>query len=136
MGSALRLSESKIKQIEPFKMKNLGFAVVFLAIGLTLAEAKPQDGDRAPSTVVNCGCQCSNLIYKDENGLTHGNCRSTQWCFVDPDGSTCLDLQTGKVPDDLLPWFSNYLWSYEACATPACNYETIYDYKVNFAWII
>merc|ERR1712106_485670 len=120
MGSALRLSESKIKQIEPFKMKNLGFAVVFLAIGLTLAEAKPQDGDRAPSTVKNCNCQCNNLIYRDENGVTHGNCVSAQngaqWCFVNPldgDGSTCLDLQTGMGP------YPNYLWSYEACATPA-----------------
>merc|ERR1712106_575978 len=122
MGSALRLSESKIKQIEPFKMKNFGFAVVFLAIGLTLAEAKPQDGDRAPSTVVNCGCQCSKygVTYRDEEGKIHGNCRTPHngalWCYVDPldgDGSTCLDLQTG------MGLYPNYLWSYEACATPA-----------------
>ena len=39
-----------------------------------------------------------------------------QWCFVNPldgDGATCLDLQTGMGP------YPNYLWSYEACATPA-----------------
>merc|ERR1712106_361689 len=122
MGSALRLSESKIKQIEPFKMKNFGFAVVFLAIGLTLAEAKPQDGDRAPSTVVNCECQCSNLIWIDEDGKIHGNCKSAnngaQWCFaVGGDGSSCSDLQTtvqmGPYPNP------PNAWSHEACATPA-----------------
>merc|ERR1712106_116444 len=121
MGSALRLSESKIKQIVPFKMKNFGFAVVFLAIGLTLAEAKPQDDGRAPSTVVNCGCQCSNLIYS-VGGKIHGNCNSAengaQWCFVvGGDGSSCSDLRTTV---QMGPYANPpNAWSYEACATPA-----------------
>ena len=43
--------------------------LMFILVGL---DAKPQD--RAPSAIVNYGCQCSNLIYRDENKKTHGNC--------------------------------------------------------------
>jgi len=77
--------------------------------------AKPSK-DRAPSPTINCGCQCSNLIYKDEDGKVHGNCRSTddtgaQWCYAEA-GSTCQDIQTKTTVHD-------EPWSYEACATPA-----------------
>lgn len=89
-------------------MKNIGF--VFLAIGLKLPEAKPSED--------SCGCQCSNLIYRDGDGKVYGNCQSkddsgAQWCFAEA-GSTCQDLQTSaKGPYDKD-------WSYEACTTPEC----------------
>jgi len=97
-------------------MKNIGLVLGFLAIGLRLAEAKPKK-DRAPSSIINCECQCTNLIYKDENGKVHGNCRSSddtgaQWCYVEA-GSTCQDIQTTTTVQD-------EPWSYEACATPVC----------------
>jgi len=99
------------------KMKNFGFVFVFLAVGLKLAESKPSE-DRAPSELINCGCQCSNLIYSDGDGKVQGNCRSADssgslWCFAVA-GSTCQDIQTtakGPYGKD---------WSYEACATPTC----------------
>merc|ERR1712106_593085 len=85
---------------------------------------RPSKGKaRAASTEVNCGCQCSNLIYRDENKKTHGNCESAddsgaQWCYVGA-GSTCNDIQTtqkGPHAQD---------WSYEACATPVCDKEEL-----------
>merc|ERR1712106_1287014 len=96
----------------------LFLGLAFLLVGL---EATPQGKGRgigrAPSAIVNCGCQCSNIMYRDEDGKVHGNCRSAddsgaQWCYVGA-GSTCQDTQTsdkGPHGDD---------WSYEACATPS-----------------
>jgi len=98
----------------------LFLGLAFLLVGL---EATPQGKGRgigrAPSAIVNCGCQCSNIMYRDEDGKVHGNCKSAddsgaQWCYVGA-GSTCQDIQTsdkGPHGDD---------WSYEACATPVCE---------------
>merc|ERR1712106_84557 len=113
MGST---NKTLISDITDLNMKNIGLVFGFLTIGLRLAEAKPKK-DRAPSPIVNCECQCTNLIYKDENGKVHGNCRSSddtgaQWCYVEA-GSTCQDIQTTTTVQD-------EPWSYEACATPVC----------------
>merc|ERR1739846_120872 len=63
----------------------------------------------------NCGCQCSDLVWRNKYGAAQGNCRSSdhtkaRWCYV-KEGSTCSDL----VPSKRYP---RNPWSYQACATP------------------
>merc|ERR1719454_1937387 len=72
---------------------------------------------KAASPLINCGCQCSSLTFRDANGVVQGNCvtvdsTGAQWCYVDPAYSSCQDLVPSKR-------FPNNPWSYEACATPA-----------------
>merc|ERR1712228_1124096 len=74
-------------------------------------------GVRAASRVTNCGCQCSNTVFKDKYGKINGNCKSADktgavWCYVD-NYSSCSDLQRSTR--------FNKNWSYEACATPDIN---------------
>merc|ERR1739838_1277862 len=97
--------------------------LMFFLVGLDATpqvRGKAQSTERAPSAEVNYGCQCSNLIYRDENKKTHGNCESfdsgAEWCFVGA-GSTCNDIQTTQKG----PYTKE--WSYEACATPAVTTE-------------
>merc|ERR1712106_944282 len=76
---------------------------------------------KAASPYTNCGCQCSNLTFKDKYGKTNGNCKSVdhtgaQWCYVDPNqSSSCQDLSYTSTR------FPGKPWSYEACSTPACG---------------
>merc|ERR1712179_672812 len=72
---------------------------------------------KAASSLINCGCQCSSLTFRDSAGEVQGNCKTVdgtgaQWCYVDSTASTCQDL----VPSERFP---HNPWSYEACATPA-----------------
>merc|ERR1712209_296610 len=72
---------------------------------------------KAASPLINCGCQCSSLTFRDAKGEVQGNCRTVdgtgaQWCYVDTQYSSCQDL----VPSQRFP---NNPWSYEACAPPA-----------------
>merc|ERR1712117_556033 len=72
---------------------------------------------KASSPLINCGCQCSPLTFRDAKGEVQGNCRTVdgtgaQWCYVDSAHSSCQDL----VPSQRFP---NNPWSYEACATPS-----------------
>merc|ERR1711881_268247 len=75
---------------------------------------------KAASPYTNCGCQCTNLQFRDKYNKLHGNCASVdhtgaKWCYVDPSQSTCQDLSyTSKR-------YPGTPWSYEACATPACG---------------
>merc|ERR1712186_92722 len=76
-----------------------------------------QTETKAASNLVNCGCQCSSLTFRDAKGEGQGNCLTVdstgaQWCYVDSEYSSCQDL----VPSLRFP---NNPWSYEACATPA-----------------
>jgi hypothetical protein len=80
---------------------------------------------RAASSFVNCGCQCSSLTFRDEQGKVHGNCKSVdakgaQWCYISSTHySSCEDL----VPSTKFP---NNPWSYSACATPdLSSYECL-----------
>merc|ERR1719300_126093 len=80
---------------------------------ITNLEARVQT--KAASTQVNCGCQCSNLTFRDKYGKVQGNCKSAdqtgaRWCYVNSWGSPCQDKRSSKR-------FSKP-WSYEACATP------------------
>merc|ERR1711874_449898 len=104
----------------PADMLNIVLAVASLAV---LASANPvevenkQTNEKASSPLINCGCQCSSLTFRDANGVVQGNCvtvdsTGAQWCYVDPAYSSCQDL----VPSRRFP---NNPWSYEACATPA-----------------
>ena len=101
-------------------MLNIVLAVASLAV---LASANPvevenkETNEKASSPLINCGCQCSSLTFRDANGVVQGNCvtvdsTGAQWCYVDPAYSSCQDL----VPSRRFP---NNPWSYEACATPA-----------------
>merc|ERR1711881_444905 len=75
---------------------------------------------KAASPYTNCGCQCTNLQFRDKYNKLHGNCASVdhtgaKWCYVDPSQSTCQDLSyTSKR-------YPGTPWSYEACAPPACG---------------
>jgi len=104
--------------------KCLFLGLAFLLVGL---EAAPQGRDirpptdRAPSVVFNYGCQCTNLIYRDEDGKVDGNCESgdesgAQWCYVEA-GSPCRDIQTTTQGPN---------WSYQACATPSSSTDLLY----------
>merc|ERR1711911_118995 len=87
--------------------------------GLSMASPSevPASETKAASPLINCGCQCAPLTFRDAKGEVQGNCRTVdstgaQWCYVDTSYSSCADL----VPSLRFP---NNPWSYEACATPA-----------------
>merc|ERR1712061_18420 len=97
------------------------FNFLLLVTLATLATAIPVDVEntetKAASPLINCGCQCSSLTFRDANGVVQGNCLTVdstgaQWCYVDQAYSSCQDLVPSKR-------FPNNPWSYEACATPA-----------------
>ncbi|QQP54662.1 Uncharacterized protein FKW44_007569, partial [Caligus rogercresseyi] len=77
---------------------------------------------RAPSSRVNCGCQCDNYIFRDRFGITQGNCNSVDrtgatWCYVRR-GNTCTDTRFSQRRDN---FGQSRLISNEACATPRCG---------------
>merc|ERR1712142_1041113 len=87
--------------------------IVLLSLLVELDAQK--SGLRAASSRVNCGCQCSNLTFRDKYGKVQGNCKradhtGAKWCYVEGWGSPCQDKQNSKR--------FNKPWSYEACATP------------------
>merc|ERR1712215_221013 len=94
---------------------------VNLAVGILILLVKlnaQKTGNRAASTQVNCGCQCSNLTFRDKYGKVQGNCKSAdhtgaKWCYVGGWGSPCQDKRNSKR--------FNKPWSYEACATPPAH---------------
>merc|ERR1712064_3480 len=95
----------------------LGYIAFFsLATVFTLGDCT-ETATKAASPLINCGCQCSPLTWRDAAGHVQGNCRTVdgtgaQWCYVDPNYSSCQDLVPSKR-------FPSNPWSYEACATPA-----------------
>merc|ERR1712061_459261 len=99
------------------KMQNIVYVLFFVAAA-TASPSEVVDSDtKAASPLVNCGCQCSSLTFRDAKGEVQGNCLTVdstgaQWCYVDSEYSSCQDL----VPSLRFP---NNPWSYEACATPA-----------------
>merc|ERR1712110_1163366 len=103
-----------------FTMQHRGY-VVFLGLLSALlgdcSEKLDSASEKASSPLINCGCQCSSLTFRDANGVVQGNCLTVdstgaQWCYVDSAFSSCQDLVPSKR-------FPNNPWSYEACATPA-----------------
>merc|ERR1712228_661461 len=89
-----------------------------LLLGLLLCIVQLEGQNRAASQQVNCGCQCSNLTFRDKYGRVQGNCKSAdhtgaKWCYVNSWSSPCQDKQRSKR-------FSKP-WSYEACATPPAH---------------
>merc|ERR1739848_157637 len=88
-----------------------------LATWVLSATSLSLESTKAASSLINCGCQCSSLTFRDSAGTVQGNCKTVdgtgaQWCYVDSTLSTCQDL----VPSERFP---HNPWSYEACATPA-----------------
>merc|ERR1712200_342902 len=101
-------------------MQHRGY-IVFLgllsALSIDCSEKLDSANEKAASPLINCGCQCSSLTFRDANGVVQGNCLTVdstgaQWCYVDQAYSSCQDLVPSKR-------FPNNPWSYEACATPA-----------------
>merc|ERR1711874_779551 len=97
------------------------FNFLLLVTLVTLATASPVEVEntetKAASPLINCGCQCSSLTFRDANGVVQGNCLTVdstgaQWCYVEAAYSSCQDLVPSKR-------FPNNPWSYEACAPPA-----------------
>ena len=100
--------------------QNLKYLIVSLAVvGISASPSEVVDSEtKAASPLINCGCQCSPLTFRDAKGEVQGNCLTVdgtgaQWCYVDAaHSSSCQDL----VPSQRFP---NNPWSYEACATPS-----------------
>merc|ERR1719208_184282 len=94
------------------------FLVVFLVSSSHGYPSHEETVTKAASPLINCGCQCSPLTFRDAKGEVQGNCLTVdgtgaQWCYVDAaHSSSCQDL----VPSQRFP---NNPWSYEACATPS-----------------
>merc|ERR1712179_245537 len=91
--------------------------VTILATLVLTASSLAVEKTKAASSLINCGCQCSSLTFRDSAGEVQGNCKTVdgtgaQWCYVDSTASTCQDL----VPSQRFP---HNPWSYEACANPA-----------------
>merc|ERR1739848_385657 len=91
--------------------------VTILATLVLTASSLSLESTKAASSLINCGCQCSSLTFRDSAGTVQGNCKTVdgtgaQWCYVDSTLSTCQDLVPSKR-------FPHNPWSYEACATPA-----------------
>merc|ERR1712241_1379458 len=106
--------------LPPSTMQHRGY-IVFLgllsALSINCSEKVESANEKAASPLINCGCQCSSLTFRDANGVVQGNCLTVdstgaQWCYVDQTYSSCQDLVPSKK-------FPNNPWSYEACATPA-----------------
>merc|ERR1712141_34582 len=99
-------------------MLNISSLLASLAIMATASPVEVENTEtKAASPLINCGCQCSSLTFRDANGVVQGNCLTVdstgaQWCYVDQAYSSCQDLVPSKR-------FPNNPWSYEACATPA-----------------
>merc|ERR1711902_466628 len=92
-------------------------AIMFAIVAVGLSNCLAVEKTKAASSLINCGCQCSSLTFRDSAGVVQGNCKTVdgtgaQWCYVDSSLSSCQDL----VPSQRFPHNPR---SYQACATPA-----------------
>merc|ERR1712203_368964 len=111
MGRTIFSSTRDQSNSTMFTQTSILATLVLRATSLSLESTK------AASSLINCGCQCSSLTFRDSAGEVQGNCKTVdgtgaQWCYVDSTASTCQDL----VPSQRFP---HNPWSYQACATPA-----------------
>eukprot|EP00095_Tigriopus_kingsejongensis_P001605 maker-scaffold381_size190066-snap-gene-0.31 protein:Tk01605 transcript:maker-scaffold381_size190066-snap-gene-0.31-mRNA-1 annotation:"hypothetical protein" len=78
---------------------------------------------KAPSNLINCGCQCDPYTWRDTLGRVQGNCRSADatkalWCYIPASAFTsCADIRQSR--NRLDNFGRPRRWSYEACSTPA-----------------
>merc|ERR1712079_413088 len=122
MGESIRQSQTTETTRTSLTMQLRNITIIGLASLLSFGSCseignKTAASEKASSPLINCGCQCSSLTFRDAGGVVQGNCLTVdttgaQWCYVDPAYSSCQDL----VPSQRFP---NNPWSYEACATPA-----------------
>merc|ERR1711953_215177 len=116
MGSSV--CPVQTQQTAEMMMLNISSLLASLAVIATAIPMEVENTEtKASSPLINCGCQCSSLTFRDANGVVQGNCLTVdstgaQWCYVDQAYSSCQDLVPSKR-------FPNNPWSYEACATPA-----------------
>merc|ERR1712152_86742 len=111
MGRTILSSTGKLSKLNMFTQASILATLVFSASSLSIESTK------AASSLINCGCQCSSITFRDSAGVEQGNCKTVdgtgaQWCYVDSTASSCQDL----VPSERFPHNPR---SYEACATPA-----------------
>merc|ERR1712061_861539 len=116
MGSSV--CPVQTQQTAEMMMLNISSLLASLALTATASPVEVENTEtKASSPLINCGCQCSSLTFRDANGVVQGNCLTVdstgaQWCYVEPAYSSCQDLVPSKR-------FPNNPWSYEACAPPA-----------------
>merc|ERR1712121_64468 len=89
-------------------------AILFIAHTVTAQTTNT----KAASYRVNCGCQCSDLTFRDKYNRVQGNCKTAdntgaQWCYTEY-GSTCEDQQRSTSFGR-----QGKTWSYQACSTPS-----------------
>merc|ERR1712064_122928 len=86
----------------------LGYIAFFsLATVFTLGDCT-ETATKAASPLINCGCQCSPLTWRDAAGHVQGNCRTVdgtgaQWCYVDPNYSSCHPRGSPPTPGPTRP---------------------------------
>merc|ERR1712154_118416 len=87
-----------------FTMQHRGY-IVFLGLLSALlgdcSENLDSANEKAASPLINCGCQCSSLTFRDANGVVQGNCLTVdstgaQWCYVDQAYSSCATPAPGS----------------------------------------
>merc|ERR1712098_536723 len=97
-----------------------GLSCSIIAAFISIVSSRATKADlKAASPLVNCGCQCSSLVFRDAGNIVQGNCNTvdhtgSQWCYVSltgPLATSCQDIQPSSR-------FPGHGWSYEACATP------------------
>jgi len=80
---------------------------------------------RAPSTCLNCDCQCDSYTWADERGNRYGNClrpdnTNAKFCYVSGRAlNACKDIQKSEYRKDSFHTGGRHkYYSYEACSTP------------------
>merc|ERR1711997_125568 len=136
MGSVQFVQPKHSRQPTADMMLKIFSLLASLAIIATASPVEVESTEtKASSPLINCGCQCSSLTFRDANGVVQGNCLTVdstgaQWCYVDPAYTSCQDLVPSKR-------FPSNPWSYEACATPAqgsplCPVAPVYPPSDNY----
>merc|ERR1712115_750301 len=111
---------SQKSQVNKARKMNCYLISVFVIASVSVVNSRVTSADlKAASPFVNCGCQCSSLVFRDAGNIVQGNCNTvdhtgSQWCYVSltgPLATSCQDIQPSSR-------FPGHGWSYEACATP------------------
>merc|ERR1711988_727378 len=83
------LDTSTFNNYNNSKMQNIVYVLFFVAAA-TASPSEVVDSDtKAASPLVNCGCQCSSITFRDAKGEVQGNCLTVdstgaQWWWARP----------------------------------------------------
>merc|ERR1719410_1726839 len=72
------------------------------------SDTKAPSETKAASPLINCGCQCAPLTFRDAKGVVQGNCLTVdstgaQWCYVDTSYSSCPASGSPTTPGHTRP---------------------------------